>query len=73
MAKDISQKAKASPAPDGLDSLIDDRSVVQRLFREFDQIDDDADPSRKAKLAKEICREIEVKTRSAEDDSSRRT
>ena len=66
MTKHISQQAEANRAPDGLDTLIDDRNVVHRLFREFDQIADDADPSRKAELAKAICREIEVKTRSAQ-------
>lgn len=67
MAKHMHQEDKASPAPDGLDSLIDDRSVVHRLFREFDQIAGDIDPSRKAELAKAICREIAVKTKSVDD------
>ena len=65
MAKEIPQKAKANPAPDSLDTLNDDGSVVRQLFREFDRIADDSDPSRKAELAKAICREIDVKTRNA--------
>ena len=68
MTKHIQQQAKANPAPDGpgLDTLIDDRTVVHRLFREFDQIGDDADPSRKTELAKAICREIAMKTKDGE-------
>ncbi|OGB24426.1 MAG: hypothetical protein A3I66_10450 [Burkholderiales bacterium RIFCSPLOWO2_02_FULL_57_36] len=70
MAKHIPQQTKASPALDdsGLDTLIDNRTVVHRLFRKFDQIANDADPSRKAELAKAIFREIAVKTRSDGDD-----
>ena len=68
MTKYIQQQAKANPAPDGpgLDALSDDRTVVHRLFREFDRIADDADPSRKAELARAICREIAMKTKGGE-------
>jgi hypothetical protein len=62
MEKQLSHQAKANLAPDTLDSLIDERSVVRRLFKEFDQVEGSADPSRKVELAKAICREISVKT-----------
>jgi hypothetical protein len=67
MAKHIPQQAQAKPAPDALDSLVDNRSVVRQLFKAFDQIEGDDDPLRKAELAKAICREIAVKTQNAGD------
>lgn len=70
MAKHIPPQTEEKRRPDALDSLTDEQSVVHRLFKAFDQAGDDADPSRKAELAKEICREIAAKTQNADDNGS---
>lgn len=70
MAKHIARKAEARRAPDALDSLTDEKSVVHRLFDAFDQAGNDADPARKAELAQEIFREIAAKTRSGNDNDA---
>lgn len=57
------EKAKAKPAPDSLDLLVDGQSEVRQLFRAFDQMPDDADPISKEHLARTICRKIYAQTK----------